>query len=156
MFGRRDSVEGLNKLMKDIKKLENMPQKQITKGVRRGANVILHEARARASERRKTGKMSKKLALKSERSKKKGKKVFQVTYQKVDKFPEAVKITKDGERYYYPSSQNFGFKTRDGEKVDGLHFLECAMRAKSGQAARVIVDEIGKEIEKGLREGNIR
>lgn len=155
MFGRRESVEGLNKLMKDIKTLEKMPQKQITKGVRKGANVILHEARARASERRKSGKMSKKLTIKAERSKRKGKKVFQVTYQKVEKFPEAVKITKDGKRYYYPSSQNFGFKTRDGEKVDGLHFLEGAMQAKSGQAARVMIDEIGKEIDKALSEGKI-
>lgn len=153
----RIRVEGLNKLMKDIKKLENMPQKQITKGVRRGANVILHEARARASKRRVTGKMSKKLTLKSERSKKRGKKVMQVTYQKVDKFPEAVKITKDGTRYYYPSSQNFGFKTRDGrKKVDGLHFLEGAMQTKGNQAAKVIVDEIGKEIEKSLSEGSIK
>lgn len=152
----RERVEGLNKLMKDIKKLENMPQKQITKGVRRGTNVILKEARARARERRITGKMSKKLTLKAERSKKKGKKVFQVTYPKVAKFPEAVKITKNGKRYYYPSSQNFGFKTRNGGKVDGLKFLEGAMQSKSGQAARVIVDEIGKEIEKSLAEGSIR
>lgn len=152
----RIRVEGLNKLMKDIKKLENIPQKQITKGVRRGANVILKEARAIASQRKKTGKMSKKLTLKSERSKKRGKKVMQVTYQKVEKFPEAVKITKDGTRYYYPSSQNFGFRTRDGGKVDGLHFLEGAMQAKGKQAAKVMIDEIGKEIEKSLSEGSIK
>lgn len=153
---RIESVKGLNKLIRDIKKLEKMPQKQIAKGVRRGANVILREARARASARRITGKMSKKLTLKPERSKKRGKKVMQVTYQKVEKFPEAVKITKDGTRYYYPSSQNFGFRTRDGGKVDGLHFLEGAMKAKGKQAAKVIVDEIGKEIEKSLAEGSIR
>ena len=45
----RVRVEGLRELTRDIKKLENMPQKQITKGVRRGANVILREARAIAS-----------------------------------------------------------------------------------------------------------
>lgn len=156
MFGRVEQVEGLNKLMKDISKLDKIPQKQITKGVRRGTNIILKEARLRASERHITGKMSRKLTLKAERSKKRGKKVMQVTYQKVDKYPEAVKITKDGTRYYYPSSQNFGFKTRDGEKVEGLHFLEGAMQSKSGEAARVIVDEIGKEIEKSLQDGSIK
>lgn len=154
MFGRAEQVEGLNKLMKDISKLEKMPQKQITKGVRRGTNIILKEARLRASERHITGKMSKKLTLKSERSKKRGKKVMQVTYQKVDKYPEAVKITKAGTRYYYPSSQNFGFDTKDGGYVEGLDFLGGAMKSKSKQAAKVIVDEIGKEIEKTLREGN--
>lgn len=162
----RERVEGLNKLMKDIKKLENMPQKQITKGVRRGTNVILKEARAIASKRRKTGKMAKKLTLKPEGSRKRGKKVMQVTYQKVEKFPEAVKIAKDGTRYYYPASQNFGFKTRLGtgknkkkngkEKVEGLNFLTGAMENKGKQASKVIVEEIGKEIEKSLAEGSIR
>lgn len=150
---RVSRVEGLRDLMADISKLDKMPQKQITKGVRRGTNVILKEARARASERHITGKMSKKLTLKTERSRKRGKKVMQVTYQKVDKFPEAVKITKDGTRYYYPSSQNFGFDTRDGGHVDGLNFLGGAMQSKGKQAAKVIVDEIGKEIDKTLKGG---
>lgn len=143
-------VKGLYGLIKDINKLEKMPQKEISKGARRGANVILHDARSRASARHITGKMSKKLRLKAERSKKRGKKVFQITYPKADKFPEAVKITKDGTRYYYPSSQNYGFKTVDGDKVEGLHFLEGAMKSKSKQAAKVMIEEIGKEIDKTL------
>lgn len=146
-------VIGLDKLIKDINKLEKMPSREISKGTRRGANVILKEARARASVRKKTGKMSKKLTLKSERSRKRGKKVFQVTYQKEDKFPEAVKITKDGKRYYYPASQNFGFSTKEGVTVQGLHFLEGAMKSKSTIAANVMIDEIGKEIEKTLQGG---
>lgn len=148
----RETVEGLNKLMRDIKKLPKMPQKQITKGTRRGANVILHEARARAPKR--TGKMAKKITLKAERSRR-GKKVFQITFQKVDRFPESVKIGKDGTRYYYPASQNFGFRTRNGGYVEGKHFLEGAMQAKSNEAARTIVTEIGKEIEISLREGTL-
>lgn len=149
----RETVQGLNKLMKDIRKLENMPQKQITKGARRGANIILHEARARAPKR--TGKMAKKLTLKAERSKR-GKKVFQITFQKVDRFPESVKIGKDGTRYYYPASQNFGFKTRNGGYVEGKHFLEGAMQAKSNEAAETMVQIIGEEIEKALSEGSLR
>lgn len=149
-------VEGLRDLIRDIKKLENMPQKQITKGVRRGTNVILREARAIASKRRKTGKMAKKLTLKPERSRKRGKKVMQVTYQKVEKFPEAVKIAKDGTRYYYPASQNFGFRTRNGGRVEGLHFLTGAMENKGRQASKVIIEEIGKEIEKSLADGSLR
>lgn len=161
----RARVEGLDKLIKDIKKLENMPQKQITKGVRRGANVILREARAIAKTRHKTNKMWKKLTLKPERSKRRGKKVMQVTYQKVEKFPEAVKITKDGTRYYYPASQNFGFKTRLGtgkkrkkngkEKVEGLNFLSGAMERKYNEASKVIIEEIGKEIDKSLADGGL-
>lgn len=153
-MARVTTVEGLNELIRDINRLERMPQSQITKGVRRGANVILAEARARAPV--KTGKMRRKLTLKPERSSRKGKKVMQITFQKVEKFPESVKIAKDGTRYYYPTSQNYGFKTRNGGRVEGKHFLEGAMQAKSGQAARVIVHEIGMEVERSLAEGRIR
>lgn len=150
MFGRAEQVEGLNKLMKDISKLDKMPQKQITKGARRGANVILKEARANAP-KGETKLLSKGIYLKAERSRK-GKKVFQITFKSR---PEFVKITKDGKRYFYPASQEFGFKTRDGGRYeDNKHFLVNAMASKKNEAARVIVDEIGKEIEKTLREGN--
>lgn len=148
MFGREESVEGLNKLMKDIAKLEKMPQSQITKGARRGANVILKEARAEAP-KGETKQLSKGIRLKAERSRR-GKKVFQITFKAN---PEFVKVTKDGTRYFYPASQEYGFRTRNGGKVDGKHFLLGAMASKKDEAARVIVDEIGKEIEKSLSEG---
>ncbi len=151
MFSRRESVVGLNKLMKDIEGLSRMPQSQITKGARRGANVILKEARAKAPKGA-TKQLSKGLRLKTEKSRK-GKKVFQITFKAN---PEFVKITKDGTRYFYPASQEYGFRTRNGGKVDGKHFLLGAMASKKDAAARVIVDEIGKEIEKSLREGSIR
>lgn len=155
MFGRVNRVEGLRELMTDIKKLERMPQSQIAKGVRRGANVILREARSRAP-KGKTGKLRKNLTLKPERGKR-GKKVLQVTFRKVEKFPEAVKVTKEGTRYYYPASQEWGFTTRDGGRFEkNKHFLVGAMESKKKEAAKVIVDEVGKEIEKGLREGRIR
>lgn len=150
----RERVEGLNKLMKDIRGLEKMPQKQITKGARKGAKVILNQARAIAKTRRKSGKMWKKITLRAERNKPKGKKVFRITYPKTEKFPEAVKITKDGKQYYYPSSQNYGFKNKYmKKKVEGLQFFEKSFEQKHVQSARVMVEEIGKEIEKMLSEG---
>lgn len=151
---RRESVEGLNKLMKDIKKLEKLPQSQITKGTRKGANVLLKASKAKAPKR--TGKLKRNMVLRPEKTRKRGKKVFQITFQKVEKFPDAVKVTKDGTRYYYPSSQNFGFKTIDGGRVEGKHFLDSAIKSKGNEAAKTIVDEIGKEIDKSLSEGRIR
>lgn len=148
----RETIIGLNALIKDIKKLDKMPQSQINKGARRGANVILHEARAIAP--KKTGKLAKKITLKAERSKR-GKKVYQITMQKVEKYPESVKIGKDGTRYYYPASQNYGFKTRNGGHVAGKHFLGKALQNKGAEASRVMVEEISKEIDKALREGKI-
>lgn len=148
MFGRRESVEGLNKLIKDIEGLSRMPQKQITKGTRKGANIILKAARANAPKGA-TNLLKKGITLKAERSRR-GKKVFQVTFKSR---PEFVKITKDGTRYFYPASQEFGFRGRNGRRIEGKHFLLGAMAEKKNEAARVIVDEIGKEIEKSLSEG---
>ena len=149
-MARRESVDGLNQLMKDIQKLERMPQKQITKGARKGANVILKDARARAPKR--TGVMRKGIYLKAEKSRR-GKKVFQITFRSN---PEFVKITSDSTRYFYPASQEFGFRTRDGGKVEGKHFLTEAMQTRQAEAAAVMVETIGEEIEKALSEGSIR
>lgn len=149
----RVEIQGLKELIRDIEQLENMPQKQITSGVRAGTKVILKEAKSIAKQRRKSGKMWKKLTLKAEKTRKKGKKVIQVTYPKTERFQEAVKVTKDGKRYYYPSSQNFGFKTKDGDRVEGLKFFQKSMQNKGDDAAKVIVEEIGKEIDKMLSEG---
>lgn len=146
----RETVQGLNKLMKDISKLEKLPQKQITKGARKGANVILKQARANAPKR--TGTMRKGIYLKAERSKR-GKKVFQITFRSK---PEFVKVTKDGTRYFYPASQEFGFRTVDGGRVEGKHFLTEAMAVKSGEAAETMVQVIGEEIEKALSEGGLK
>lgn len=146
----RETVQGLNKLMKDIRKLENMPQKQITKGARKGANVILKEARAKAPELTKT--LKKGIYLKAERSKR-GKKVFQVTFRSK---PDFVKITKDGTRYFYPASQEYGFKTVDGDSVEGKYFLADSLSEKSGEAAEIMIKVIGEEIEKALSEGGLK
>ena len=149
----RYRVEGLSDLIKDINQLDKMPQQQISKGARKGAKVLLMEARSQAKKRKLSGKMWKKLTLKAYRTRVKGKKVYRVSYPKTEKFPEAVKVTKGGKQYYYPASQNYGFKTKDGGHVEGLHFLEGAMQAKGNLAAKVIVEEIGKEIKKMLSEG---
>lgn len=146
----RETVQGLNKLMKDISKLERMPQKQITKGARKGANVILKQARANAPKL--TGTMRKGIYLKAEKSRR-GKKVFQITFRSK---PEFVKVTKDGTRYFYPASQEFGFRTRDGGRVEGKHFMLGAMEEKKNEAAETMVQVIGEEIEKALSEGSLR
>lgn len=146
----RETVQGLNKLMKDISKLERIPQKQITKGARKGANVILKQARAKAPKL--TGTMRKGIYLKAEKSKR-GKKVFQITFRSK---PEFVKVTKDGTRYFYPASQEFGFRTRDGGRVEGKHFMLGAMEENKNEAAETMVQVIGEEIEKALSEGSLR
>ncbi|MGL5328163.1 MAG: HK97-gp10 family putative phage morphogenesis protein [Peptostreptococcaceae bacterium] len=146
-------IEGMDALMKSMKKLEKVPTRQISKGARRGANVILRQARENAPV--KTRKLKKGIILRGERSRKRGKKVFQVTLKSADKFPEAVKITKDGTRYYYPSSQEYGFDTVDGGHIDGKYYLKKAMESKSNEASRVMIKEIGQEIDKALGEGKL-
>ena len=59
--------------------------------------------------------------------------------------------TANGKRYYYPASQEYGFRTRSGGRKGGLYFMRnTAVSYYPAHEARVAqaVDEILKEIEK--------
>lgn len=146
-----DYVVGMKNLMKTMGKLEQIPTKQITKSARKGANVILKKARDNAPV--KTKMLKKGIYLKGERSRKRGKKVFQITFRSK---PEFVKITADGKRYFYPASQEFGFKTRNGGKVDAKYFLQDAMSTEKNTAALVMVGTLDEEIKKAWKEGALK
>ena len=59
-----------------------------------------------------------------------------------------VKTTKDGKRYYYPASQEYGFITKDGGYVPGFHFLRDSIDDNKRQIEKTVVDELAKRIDK--------
>ena len=148
---RDEYVLGMENLKKTMQKLEKVPQKQITKAARQGAKIILLKARENAPV--KTKLMQKGIYLKGERPRKRGKKVFQITFRSK---PEFVKITKDGKRYFYPASQEFGFDTVDGGHVDGKHYLQEAMETEKSQAALKMIKVLDEEIKKAWEEGKLK
>jgi HK97 gp10 family phage protein len=138
-------VEGLKELERTIRQLGKLPQKCVTPAAKKGARIALKAARAKAPWE--TGELSNGIVLKGERARKKGKKVYQVTMDpaKNDIF---VKTTADGTRYYYPASQEYGFITKDGGYVPGLHYLRNSIDDNKAEIERVTVQELAKQIDK--------
>jgi hypothetical protein len=135
----------MKELERTIRKLGKLPQKCVTPAAKKGARIALKAARANAPWE--TGELSNGIVLKGERARKKGKKVYQVTLDpaKNDIF---VKTTKDGKRYYYPASMEYGFITRDGGYSPGFHYLRDALVDNKTAIERTVVDELAKQIDK--------
>ena len=138
-------IEGMKELERTIRKLGQLPQKCVTPAAKKGANIALKAARANAPWQ--FGDLANGIVLKGEKLRKRGKKVYQVTMDpaKNDIF---VKTTKDGKRYYYPASMEYGFITRDGGYSPGFHYLRDSLVDNKAEIERVTVQELAKQIDK--------
>ncbi len=138
-------IEGMKELEKTIRKLGKLPQKCVTKAAKKGAQIALKAAKQKAPFL--TGALEEGIILKAEKTKKKGKKVYQVTMNPAmnDVF---VKTTKDGKRYYYPASQEYGFITKNGGYVPGFHYLRDSLVDNKERIEKTVVDVLAKEIDK--------
>lgn len=138
-------IEGMKELERTIRKLGQLPQKCVTKAAKKGAQIALKAAKQKAPFL--TGALEEGIILKGEKTRRKGKKVYQVTMNPAmnDIF---VKTTKDGKRYYYPASMEYGFITRDGGYSPGFHYLRDALVDNKTAIERTVVDELAKQIDK--------
>jgi len=138
-------IEGMEELEKTIRKLGKLPQKCVTKAAKKGAQIALKAAKQKAPFL--TGALEEGIILKGEKTRRKGKKVYQVTMNPAmnDVF---VKTTKDGKRYYYPASQEYGFITKNGGYVPGYHYLRDSLVDNKERIEKTVVDVLAKEIDK--------
>lgn len=136
-------LEGLDEVLKALNGLEKLPQKCVNKSARNGAKIALTYARSKAPYF--TGDLSNGIILKDEKTSKQGKKVYDVTF---DNNPNFVKITKDNKRYYYPASQEYGFRTASGGKVEGLHFMRNSLENNKSIIEKTMVSVLADEIDK--------
>lgn len=145
-MGKKSEIAGMKELEKMIKKLGQLPQKVVTKAARKGTQIALKSAKKDAPED--VGNLKKGIVLKGEKSKIKGKKAYQVTFDRaMNTF--FVKMSKDGKkRYYYPASQEFGFMTKDGGYVPGFRYLKKSIVDNDTSIEKTIVDVLSKEIDK--------
>ena len=51
-----------------------------------------------------------------------------------------VKISKGGKRYYYPSSQEYGFRLKNGRRQPGLYYMRDTSNAYYAQHEDIIVE----------------
>jgi hypothetical protein len=142
----------MDDLERSIKKLGGAPQKCVTKAAKAGASIPLKAAK-KGGWVDQSGEMRKGIVMKGEKQHVQGKKVYAVLMDpaKNDIF---VKMSKDGKkRYYYPASQEYGFRTRNGGYVPGFHFLKKAMEDNPKAIERKVVDVMSKEVDKALSGG---
>jgi len=153
MMARKDTIIGFDALMRDFERLGKVPQSAATRGAQAGGRIALKAAKALAPVD--TGELRDGIILKGERNRDKGKKVYDVMMDpaKNDVF---VKTTKDGKRYYYPASQEYGFLTVDGRYVPGYAYLRRAIDNNAEQIERKILEVAGREVDKALRKSQAR
>jgi len=138
-------IIGMDELLKYVGNLEKLPQKVVNKSAKKGANISLKDARGKAPYL--SGALSGGIISKAEKTKTKGKKVYQAAIDpgKNDIFQ---KITKGGKQYYYPASQEYGFRTRGGGYVPGFHYMRDSVTSNASNIESTIVNDIIAEIDK--------
>lgn len=143
-------IEGMKELEAAIKELGSLPQKCVTGAAKDGAKIALSAAKALAPID--DGDLKAGIVMKGERKSKAGKKVYDIGMdpKKNDLF---VRTTKEGKRYYYPASMEFGFLKANGEKVPGVHFLRDALINNAAQIEAKVIEKLTQLIDKAWKKG---
>lgn len=143
-------IEGLDELRRMIRELGKVPTKVASKAARAGAKIAFADAKSNAPVD--TGALQGGLIMRAEKTRKRGKKVFDI-------FPDArksdifVKKIKDGTRYYYPASQEYGFFARNGRYIPGFRYLQRAIEDNENEIEKTIVKVGTDAIDKIMRDG---
>jgi len=143
MAGISFKVEGLDELVDSIDRLGNLPRKHVRAAARKASQKVLTATRKIAP--RKTRALKKGITKKEEKSRTPGKAVFDIRMdsKKNDVFVKEY----NGKRAYYPASQEYGFKTRSGRKVQGKYYFKRAAEQSKGQFEREVIQELSKRID---------
>lgn len=143
-------IDGMKNLEKMFRRLGNVPQTIATKSARAGASIPLKAARRNAPVDR--GKLKKSIVMKRERTRTKGKSVYDITIDKAmnDVF---VKESSEGKRSYYPASQEYGFLAKDGRYIPGYRYLRNAIDDNKLEITKKVLETAGREVEKALKAG---
>jgi len=128
--------EGIEDFQRLLERVGRIPPAALTYATKAGAKMVLAQAKLDAPV--KSGKLRKGLKLRAEK-RKTGKKVYQIIFNEKmnDIFVKVGRprsgrfisqAARPGERYYYPASQEYGFKTKNGGYVRGKYFIKNAVR----------------------------
>ncbi|MDU5108894.1 MAG: HK97 gp10 family phage protein [Clostridium sp.] len=141
-------IEGMKELNKSLQRLGETPQKHVTSSVRKGMNISFKDAKAKAPIE--TGELKSGIKMVGEKSRIKGKKVYQIVFDRA-KNDIFQKRNKEGKVIgYYPTSMEYGFFARNGRYIPGYHFLKKALEENSGKVEKTIIEEMQKKIDKEL------
>ena len=151
----------LKRFQKTLERMERLPQKVVNAAAGKGATVVGRAIRA-AAPRGKTRQLSKGFKRIAEKSRVKGKKVYQYAmdpaknaiFQKPIPMPGAKHPGDRRSKWkhaYYPASVEYGFLTRSKggglEYVPGTHFARNATETARPEAEHMIVKALADGLE---------
>lgn len=154
-------VEGMNELQKSLRRLGQVPQKHVTASSKKGMNIPFKQAKKESPERE--GYLKQGIKLKGERSRTKGKKVYQIVFDASmnDVFQKRDKSGKVSG--YYPVSMEYGFFDKKGVYHQGsantgwvVGFVHSAFTENAGQIENTIVKEMKKKIDEEIVKAGLR
>lgn len=141
-------VEGMEELQRSIRELGKLPQKVVTPAARKGMNIALRSARQDAPYE--TGALQGGMLLIGEKSRKRGKKVYQVVFDRNKNDIFQKKNAEGRVTGYYPASQEYGFFARNGRYIPGFRFMKNAIDDNSRAIENKIVSEMTRNIDRIL------
>lgn len=145
-------LSDFRRLSRTVEKLGGLPQKCVTKAARKGGNLVLKAVKQKAPVD--TGDLKRGLRLKAEKTRTKGKKVYDIVFDAGmnDVFQKPVKNPGEAggksRTAYYPASMEYGYFARNGRYIPGYHFMRGAAEESEGAAAGVTVQVLSDEVEK--------
>lgn len=149
-------LEGFGGFVGVLGSMEQLPQKCVTRAAGKGATVVRRAIRNQAPVD--TGALKRGIIRTGERSRTKGKKIYDMMFDPAmnDVFQKPIKNPGEagGEnpKGYYPASMEYGFLTRSKgggySYVPGYHFMRDATMDSFGAAKLAMVRELNKQIDK--------
>ena len=147
-------LEDLPRFYAALSRVEQVPQRAVTKAAGKGATVVRKAVRAAIPVR--TGALKRGIIRKAERTRTKGKKVYDLmfdpaknaVFQRPIKQPGAV--GGQNPKAYYPASMEYGYLTRKGGglKFEGYHFMRDAPESVAFPARQAIIKAFTAELDK--------
>lgn len=138
-------ITGMKELQKSLKALGEVPQKHVTAAAKKGMNIPLQQAKSKAPID--TGMLRKGMKLIGEKNKTKGKKVYQIVFDR-DFNDIFQKRNKSGQIIaYYPVSQEYGYFTKNGRYIPGYRFIHGSLENNAPRVQQVIIGTIKQKID---------
>lgn len=147
-------IEGMKELQKSLEKLGKVPQKHVTASAKKGMNIPLREAKAKAPVD--TGALKRGIILVGEKSKTKGKKVYRIVFDRAYNDIFQKKNKKGQVTGYYPVSQEYGYFAKNGRYIPGYRFIHNSLNNNAQKVEKTIVDTMQSKIDQEIRKAGLK
>ena len=147
-------IEGMAQLQKSIDRLGKVPQKYVTPAAKKGMNIVLRDSKASAPFD--TGTLKKGIKLAGEKSRYKGKKVYEVVFDRAMNDVFQKKNAEGKITAYYPVSQEYGYFTKSGRYIPGFKFIHHSLAKNTQIVSNTMVSTLKKKIDAEIMKGGLK